>query len=107
MLMMELNITVILNNAGHFLVASKLLRGLSSDVARPDSHVTLLKGFADAGEVQLAKQHVEWVRETSPSMLSVISTELLAFLPSTPRADPILQILQTIQEELSRFSNDE
>ncbi|XP_022939514.1 pentatricopeptide repeat-containing protein At5g14080 isoform X1 [Cucurbita moschata] len=90
--------------AGHFLAASKLLRGLTSDIAHPDSHVTLLKGFADAGEVPLAKQHVEWVQETSPSMLSVISSELLAFLPSSPKADPILQILQTIQE-LSRFNN--
>ncbi|XP_011649945.1 pentatricopeptide repeat-containing protein At5g14080 isoform X1 [Cucumis sativus] len=89
---------------GHFLAASKLLRGLASDVAHPDSHVTLLKGFADAGEVSLAKQHVEWVQETSPSMLSVISTELLAFLPSSPKADPILEILQTVQE-LSRFSH--
>ncbi|CAK9326164.1 unnamed protein product [Citrullus colocynthis] len=36
--------------AGHFLAASKLLRGLSSDIAHPDSHVTLLKCFADAGK---------------------------------------------------------
>ncbi|XP_038884953.1 pentatricopeptide repeat-containing protein At5g14080 [Benincasa hispida] len=90
--------------AGHFLAASKLLCGLSSDIAHPVTHVTLLKGFADAGKVPLAKQHLEWVQETSPSMLSVISSELLAFLPSSPRADQILQILQTIQE-LSRFSN--
>lgn len=103
---MELYITGVPNNAGHFLAASKLLRGLTNDIAHPDSHVILLKGFADAGEIQLAKQHIEWVRETSPSKLSVISTELLTFLPSSSRADPILQILQTIQE-LSHFSYDE
>lgn len=84
--------------AGFFLDASKLLCGLSNDVAQSDSHVILLKYLADAKEIPVAIEHVKWVRQTSPSMLQIVSAELLASLSSSSRLEPTRQLVQTIQE---------
>ncbi|CAB4275475.1 unnamed protein product [Prunus armeniaca] len=84
--------------AGFFLDASKLLCGLSNDVAQSDSHVILLKYLADAKEIPVAIEHVKWVRQTSPLMLQIVSAELLASLSSSSRLEPTRQLVQTIQE---------
>lgn len=81
--------------AGLFLPASKLLCGLSFNVAEPNSHVVLLKCLADAKEIPVAIEHIKWVRQASPSMLQTISNEL-ASVSSSPTPEPILQLLQTI-----------
>lgn len=90
-------------HAGHFLVATKLLCGLSSDLGHSDSHVILLKSLADAREVEMAIEHIKWVRESSPTMLQEISTELFASLPSSlPSSsypEPILLLLHALQEK--------
>ncbi|XP_068334650.1 pentatricopeptide repeat-containing protein At5g14080 [Pyrus communis] len=83
---------------GLFLAASKLLCGISHDVTESDSHVTLLKYLADAEEIPVAIEHIKWVRQTAPSMLQIISAELLASLSSSSRPEPTLQLLQTIRE---------
>ncbi|KAM5582047.1 pentatricopeptide repeat-containing protein [Rosa sericea] len=81
--------------AGLFLAASRLLCRLSFDIAHSDSHVVLLKCLADAKEIPLAIEHINWVRQASPSMLQTISNEL-ASISSSPTPEPILQLLQTI-----------
>ncbi|KAJ4729495.1 Pentatricopeptide repeat-containing protein [Melia azedarach] len=88
---------------GHFLVAAKLLRGLATDIGHSDAHVILLKCLADAREVQIAIEHIKWIRETSPSMLQVISTELLASLSSSSQPEPILQLLHALHERCLDF----
>ncbi|KAK6280347.1 hypothetical protein POUND7_020614 [Theobroma cacao] len=90
---------------GQFLVASKLLCGLSSDIIHSDSHVVMLKCLADAKEIQFAIQHIQWIQETSPSMLQTIFTKLAASLSSTSRPDSIEQLLQAIQEKCLLDSN--
>ncbi|XP_057984245.1 pentatricopeptide repeat-containing protein At5g14080 [Malania oleifera] len=91
---------------GHFLDASKLLRGLPCDIGDSDSHVILLKCLADAREIPIAIEHIKWVGNTSPSMLEAISTELLASLSSSPRPELIQQLLQAMQEKCLVFNND-
>lgn len=63
-----------------------------------DSHVILLKCLADAKEVPSAIEHIKRVKKSSPSMLRVISTELLISLSSSSKPEPILQMLQAMQE---------
>ncbi|XP_022739774.1 pentatricopeptide repeat-containing protein At5g14080 [Durio zibethinus] len=84
---------------GHFLVASKLLCGLASDITHSDAHVVLLKCLADAKEIQFAIKHIQWVRETSPSILQAIFTKLVTYLSSTSRPDSIELLLQAIQDK--------
>lgn len=86
-------------HAGHFLVATKLLRGLSSDLGHSDSHVILLKSLADAREVEMAIEHIKWIQESSPTMLQEISAELFASLSSSSYPEPILLLLHALQEK--------
>lgn len=84
--------------AGHFLVAVKFLHGLAPDMGHSESHVILLKCLADAREIQVAIEHIKWLQKTSPSILQVIATELSALLSSLSQPEPILQLLQAVQE---------
>ncbi|GAV64249.1 PPR domain-containing protein/PPR_2 domain-containing protein [Cephalotus follicularis] len=91
---------------GHFLVASKLLCGLSYDIGHADTHSTLLKFLADANELQVAIEHIKLVQETLPSLVQVISNELLESLPSLSKPDPILQLLQAIRDNCPNSNCD-
>ncbi|XVF16162.1 hypothetical protein REPUB_Repub10bG0007800 [Reevesia pubescens] len=61
---------------GQFLVASKLLCDLTSDIKDSDSHVVLLKCLADAKEIQFAintyngfeKPHLQYCKLYSPNL---------------------------------------
>ncbi|KAE8661648.1 Pentatricopeptide repeat-containing protein [Hibiscus syriacus] len=84
---------------GQFLVASKLLCVLNSDIAHSDAHVVLLKWLADAKEIQLAINHTQRVRETSPSTLQAILSKLGASVSPTSRSGSINQLLYTIKKK--------
>ncbi|TXG54899.1 hypothetical protein EZV62_020155 [Acer yangbiense] len=90
--------TLSLCRKGHFLAAAKLLRGLASDIVHSDSHVILLKCLANADEVQAAIEHIAWIQGNSPSMLEVISNELLAPVSSYSQPTSIVRLLKAVQE---------
>lgn len=71
-----------------------MIRGLPSNIENSDSHVILLKSLIDAGEVEMAIKHIEWVRNNSPFKLQAILDELLSSLSTAPNLEPILQFLQ-------------
>ncbi|CAM8980641.1 unnamed protein product [Rhodiola kirilowii] len=83
---------------GCFLAASEFLLTLRDDVNNWESHVTLLRFLADAGEVPLAIKHIKGIKESFRTMLKPISSELLGSLSSAPNPNPITQLLQVIQE---------
>lgn len=84
---------------GSFQVASKVIRGLPpSDINNCNSHVILLKSLADAGEMKMAIEHIEWVRDSSPLKLPAISAELISSLSSSFKPEPVLQLLQLMRE---------
>lgn len=91
--------------AGQFLVASKVLCGLTYDIGHSDSHMVLLKCLADAEEVPIAVEHVKQIGNTSRSMLQIIFTELLALLSSS-KPEPIIHLLQALPERCIDFNND-
>ncbi|XVF13886.1 hypothetical protein REPUB_Repub09cG0007800 [Reevesia pubescens] len=83
---------------GQFVVASKLLCGLTSDITHSDAHVVMLKCLADAKEIQFAIKHIQWVRETSPSIFQAIFSKLVTSLSSTLRPDSLELLLQAMQD---------
>uniref|UniRef100_A0A7N0ZZA6 Pentatricopeptide repeat-containing protein n=1 Tax=Kalanchoe fedtschenkoi TaxID=63787 RepID=A0A7N0ZZA6_KALFE len=83
---------------GFLLAASKFLLSLKDSLNNWDSHVTLLRYLADAGEVPLAIKHIKGIREFSPAMLKPISSELSGSLSSAPNPNPIIHLVQVIQE---------
>ncbi|XP_024031807.1 pentatricopeptide repeat-containing protein At5g14080 [Morus notabilis] len=85
---------------GLFLAASEFLRRLNYGFAHSEFHVILLKFLANASEVPTAIEHIKSVRETSPSMLQAISSELSASLSSSSKPEAILQLLDATKEVL-------
>lgn len=59
-----------------------------------------LKCLAEAGEPNIALEHVVWLKETAPSMLQLVSSKLEASLSSaTSEPAVIQQLLAKIQEK--------
>ncbi|KAH1077083.1 hypothetical protein GYH30_052550 [Glycine max] len=82
---------------GHLMAASKLLWSLNHDIGCAESHVILLKSFANAQEFPIAIEHLKWIPEKSPLVLQDIFTGLLASLSSATCPELILQFFQRIQ----------
>ncbi|XP_008777847.1 pentatricopeptide repeat-containing protein At5g14080 isoform X1 [Phoenix dactylifera] len=83
---------------GNFGAASSVIHGLPSNIENSDSHVILLKSLTDAGEVEMAIKHIEWVGNNSPFKLQAILDELLSSLSTAPNLEPILQLLRTMHD---------
>ncbi|XP_077215610.1 tetratricopeptide repeat (TPR)-like superfamily protein isoform X2 [Tasmannia lanceolata] len=92
---------------GNFSTASKVMRGLPlSEVDNTGSHVVLLKGLVDAGEVEMAVDHIKWVRDGSLSKFQAISTELISSLALSLNPKPILQLFHAMRERGLVSKND-
>ncbi|XP_042510273.1 pentatricopeptide repeat-containing protein At5g14080 isoform X1 [Macadamia integrifolia] len=85
---------------GHFVAASRVVRRIGPHPEISNSHVILLRCLVDAGEFKIAIEHVKWVRDTSPSILRAVFSELQASLTSSLNPEPILQLLSKIKEPL-------
>ncbi|KAL1314602.1 hypothetical protein HN51_041415 [Arachis hypogaea] len=83
---------------GYLMDASKLLCSLNNDIGNTEAHVVLLKCSAEAKEIPIAIEHLKWVQQKSPLMLQDICAGLLAFISSATFPEPILQLLQKIQD---------
>ncbi|KAL2505427.1 Pentatricopeptide repeat-containing protein [Abeliophyllum distichum] len=83
---------------GFFLAASKLLRDRTSDIGYIESHMTLLKYLADAGQLSLAIEHIKWVAGKSHILLHAIQTEVSVALSSSSKPDAMLQLFQALAE---------
>ncbi|PKA47619.1 Pentatricopeptide repeat-containing protein [Apostasia shenzhenica] len=90
---------------GSYVTASHVVRGVSSKIECCDSDFILVKSLADAGEVDVAAKHIEWLTINSPFKLQKILCELLETLSTTPKLDGILQLLQRLRSQ-DLFSGD-
>lgn len=91
---------------GHFHAASRLLCGLVSDVGQSDSHVILLKCLLEAAEIPIAIEHITSVGKNSGSMLQAVCNEFLASVSSLSKGEPLLQLLQAMQERCPTLNCD-
>ncbi|MED6217958.1 hypothetical protein PIB30_022576 [Stylosanthes scabra] len=83
---------------GYLMDASKLLCNLNNDIENTEAHVVLLKCLAEAKEIPIAIEHLKWIKQKSPLMLQDICAGLLASISSATFPEPILELLQKIQD---------
>ncbi|KAF5196986.1 Pentatricopeptide repeat-containing protein [Thalictrum thalictroides] len=84
---------------GNFGAAAKVLCGLPPDLKDYDCHVVLLKGLADAGEMDMALEHIQWLVKSSPCVLLPVSAELVASLSSALKPEPVVQLIHAMMEK--------
>ncbi|OWM70730.1 hypothetical protein CDL15_Pgr014403 [Punica granatum] len=92
---------------GKFLAASRVLRSISCDRSSLESHVRFLKRLTESRELEIALKHIGWVKETEPSMLQPVLSELAASLYSSAsgsRQAAIQELIAIIQEKFSSSS---
>ncbi|XP_071703046.1 pentatricopeptide repeat-containing protein At5g14080 [Rutidosis leptorrhynchoides] len=86
---------VFLCREGQFRVASDLVHDYTSTF-NSESHMMLLKCLADAGEIDVAIEHMTKVGQLSPSMLHELRVELLSSLSSSSKSQKILELVRVI-----------
>ncbi|KAK9139606.1 hypothetical protein Scep_009287 [Stephania cephalantha] len=91
---------------GHLLAASKVIQGLIPESGNASCHVLLLRCFVEAGEFQMAIEHMKWIKDTAPSISQVLSSELVASLSYSLKPEPILQLLRLLKENDMVPDND-
>ncbi|WOL12863.1 pentatricopeptide repeat-containing protein [Canna indica] len=79
---------------GKYMAASTLIQTLPSEAANSESHVILLKGLTDAGLIEKAVQHLDWVRTNAHLIFQAVLTELIASLSTAPSLEPVTQLLR-------------
>lgn len=87
---------VLLCKEGFFHSATKLLREHTSGIECWESHLTLLKYLAEMKELPLATEHLQWIADRSPVLLSAIETELAASLSSSLKPEPIFWLSREV-----------
>ncbi|KAI3666048.1 hypothetical protein L6452_44686 [Arctium lappa] len=78
---------------GQFMAASNLVNDYTSTIGHSECNMMLLKCLVDAGEVDVAIEHMKRVGEMRPPMLN----ELLSWLASSSKPQPILELIQAIE----------
>ncbi|XP_028555778.1 pentatricopeptide repeat-containing protein At5g14080 isoform X3 [Dendrobium catenatum] len=84
---------------GNYVYASHVMHGVPDKIESCDSDIILLKSLADAGEMDMAAKHVEWVKNNSPFKLQEIVNQLHESLSTTPKLDSVLQLLRSVQSQ--------
>ncbi|KAL0920871.1 hypothetical protein M5K25_007886 [Dendrobium thyrsiflorum] len=84
---------------GNYVYASHVMHGVPAKIESCDSDIILLKSLADAGEMDMAAKHVEWVKNNSPFKLQEIVNQLHESLSTTPKLDSVLQLLRAVQSQ--------
>ncbi|URE32259.1 PPR repeat [Musa troglodytarum] len=81
---------------GKYMAASSLMQSSPSEVASSDSHVILLKGLTDAGLIEMAVKHIDWLKTDSHVKFQTVLTELMASLSTAPNLEPVTQLLRAM-----------
>ncbi|XP_020581896.1 pentatricopeptide repeat-containing protein At5g14080 [Phalaenopsis equestris] len=84
---------------GNYACASTVMHGITGRIEICDPDIILLKSLADAGEINMAAKHVEFVKNSYPFKLQIIVNKLHESLSTAPKLDSVLQLLQAVQSQ--------
>uniref|UniRef100_A0A0A9HMD7 Pentacotripeptide-repeat region of PRORP domain-containing protein n=2 Tax=Arundo donax TaxID=35708 RepID=A0A0A9HMD7_ARUDO len=84
---------------GNFKGAISVMCCVPSNVESMNSHVILLKNLTDAGEVEMAIEHVKWIRSNCSSSLHNIMNELVASLSTSASLQHVTKLIQYLYSE--------
>lgn len=86
-------------HAGNYVCACHIMHGVAAKIESCDSDIILLKSLAEAGEMDMAGKHIEWVKNNSPFKLEMIVNQLHESLSTTPKLDSVLHLLNAVQSQ--------
>ncbi|RCV42709.1 hypothetical protein SETIT_9G237800v2 [Setaria italica] len=84
---------------GNFKVALSVMCSVPSNVENLNSHVILLKNLTDIGEVEMALEHLKWIRSNCSSNFQNIMNELMASLSTSASLQHVTKLMQYLNSQ--------
>ncbi|XP_062194240.1 pentatricopeptide repeat-containing protein At5g14080-like [Phragmites australis] len=84
---------------GNFKGALSVMCCVGSNAENLNSHVILLKSLTDAGKVEMAIEHIKWIRSNCSSSLHNIINELMASLSTSASLQHVTKLIQYLYSQ--------
>ncbi|WVZ59131.1 hypothetical protein U9M48_009324 [Paspalum notatum var. saurae] len=84
---------------GNFKTALSVMCSVPSNVENFNSNVILLKNLTDVGEVEMAIEHLKWIRSNSSSNFQNIMNELMASLSTSASLQHVTKLIQYLHSQ--------
>ncbi|CAL4925217.1 unnamed protein product [Urochloa decumbens] len=84
---------------GNFKVALNVMCSVPSRVENMNSHIILLKNLTDVGEVEMAIEHLIWIRSNCSSDFENIMNELMASLSTSASLQHVTKLIQNLHSQ--------
>ncbi|KAI4985269.1 hypothetical protein ZWY2020_017899 [Hordeum vulgare] len=84
---------IVLCKQGGFKAALGVMSSLPSTIESSNSHVILLKCLTDVEEIEMASEHIMWIRHYCSSAFQNIMNELMASLSTSASLQPVRKLV--------------
>ncbi|KAL6641008.1 hypothetical protein ACP70R_019189 [Stipagrostis hirtigluma subsp. patula] len=84
---------------GNFKAALRVMCCAPSNAEYLNSHVILLKSLTDVGEVEMAIEHIKWIRSNCSSGFENIMNELMASLSTSTSIQHVTKLIQYLYSQ--------
>lgn len=84
---------------GNFKTAVTVMCSIPSNIKNLNSNVILLKNLTDIGEVEMAIEHLKWIRSNCSSNFQNITNELMASLSTSANLQHVTKLMQYLHSQ--------
>ncbi|XP_047086126.1 pentatricopeptide repeat-containing protein At5g14080-like [Lolium rigidum] len=84
---------------GSFKAALSVMFSVPSNIETSNSHVILLKFLTDAGEIEMALEHIKWIKRCCSSTFQGIMNELMASLSTSASLQPVTKLVRYLHSQ--------
>ncbi|XP_047092678.1 pentatricopeptide repeat-containing protein At5g14080-like isoform X2 [Lolium rigidum] len=84
---------------GSFKAALSVMFSVPSNIETSNSHVILLKFLTDAEEIEMALEHIKWIKRCCSSTFQGIMNELMASLSTSASLQPVTKLVRYLHSQ--------
>ncbi|KAM0898972.1 hypothetical protein ACQ4PT_021593 [Festuca glaucescens] len=84
---------------GNLKAALSVMFSVPSNIESSNSHVILLKFLTDAEEIEMALEHIKWIKRCCSSTFQDIMNELMASLSTSASLQPVTKLVRYLHSQ--------
>jgi hypothetical protein len=85
--------------SGSFKAALGVMFSVPSNIESSNSHVILLKCLTDADEIEMALEHIKWIKRYCSSTFQDILNELMVSLSTSASLQPVTKLVRYLHNQ--------
>jgi pentatricopeptide repeat protein len=85
--------------SGNLKAALSVMFSVPSNIESSNSHVILLKFLTDAKEIEMALEHIKWIKRCCSSTFQGIMNELMASLSTSASLQPVTKLVRYLHSQ--------